>query len=200
MLFIILLAVSLCTGARGEGADPRPYPDGTNMGPQQQTEGTWLDSIFSFVTGPNTEVPGVQVRRSGGAPELYEAETYPHSPEAERDGGHVEHPAAGSPPETARHDAVSPPETPRHYAGRPLALPPRGGKSTYGRGVRPAVEADVGGGFSKFIGGILPNSYYSRPKFRYPYYDVSGKGYLLYGYGGKELYEYSVFKPLEGYF
>ena len=26
------------------------------------------------------------------------------------------------------------------------------------------------------------------------------QGYLLYGYGGKELYEYSVFKPLEGYF
>ena len=26
------------------------------------------------------------------------------------------------------------------------------------------------------------------------------QGYLLYGYGGKKLYEYSVFKPLEGYF
>jgi len=26
------------------------------------------------------------------------------------------------------------------------------------------------------------------------------QGQLVYGYGGKDLYEYSVFKPLEGYF
>ena len=33
-------------------------------------------------------------------------------------------------------------------------------------------------------------------------YSESGlvQGELLYGYGGKKLYEYSVFKPLEGYF
>jgi len=53
---------------------------------------------------------------------------------------------------------------------------------------------------TKLFGSYLPNTYFSRPNFRYPYYDRSGKGYLLYGYGKKDLYEYSVFKPLEGYF
>eukprot|EP00090_Calanus_glacialis_P002961 TRINITY_DN12159_c0_g1_i1.p1 TRINITY_DN12159_c0_g1~~TRINITY_DN12159_c0_g1_i1.p1 ORF type:complete len:117 (-),score=24.45 TRINITY_DN12159_c0_g1_i1:307-657(-) len=56
------------------------------------------------------------------------------------------------------------------------------------------------GGLAELLAGILPNTYYSRPKYRYPYYDNTGKGQLLYGYGGKDLYEYSVFKPLEGYF
>ena len=31
------------------------------------------------------------------------------------------------------------------------------------------------GGLSQWIGSLLPNSYYSRPKFRYPYYDRKGK-------------------------
>ena len=26
------------------------------------------------------------------------------------------------------------------------------------------------------------------------------QGELLYGYGGREVYQYSIFKPLEGYF
>ena len=26
------------------------------------------------------------------------------------------------------------------------------------------------------------------------------QGELLYGYGGRKLYQYSIFKPLEGYF
>lgn len=90
------------------------------------------------------------------------------------------------------------PEQNRRYAGKPAKL----GEplKPYSSAVRPAHETDLGTGLSRLIGGILPNSYYSRPKFRYPYYDTSGKGYLLYGYGGRDLYEYSVFKPLEGYF
>ena len=47
---------------------------------------------------------------------------------------------------------------------------------------------------------IWPNTYYDRPRHRYPYYDQNGTGRLLYGYGGRTLYKYSVFKPLEGYF
>ena len=47
---------------------------------------------------------------------------------------------------------------------------------------------------------IWPNTYYDKPLHRYPYYDENGSGRLLYGYGGSDLYKYSVFKPLEGYF
>ena len=47
---------------------------------------------------------------------------------------------------------------------------------------------------------VIPNTYYDVPKHRYPYYDENGTGRLLYGYGGKKLYKYTVFKPLEGYF
>ena len=47
---------------------------------------------------------------------------------------------------------------------------------------------------------VWPNSYYDIPRYRYPYYDVQGKGELLYGYGGPSLYKYTVFKPEEGYF
>jgi len=56
------------------------------------------------------------------------------------------------------------------------------------------------GGLAQLLGGLFPNTYYSRPNYRYPYYDNDGKGYLLYGYGDEDLYEYSIFKPLEGYF
>ncbi|XP_064086251.1 uncharacterized protein LOC135201324 [Macrobrachium nipponense] len=41
--------------------------------------------------------------------------------------------------------------------------------------------------------------YYQRPKYRYPFYDHEGNGELLYGYGGRKLYRYTVFKPVEGY-
>ncbi|EFX81831.1 hypothetical protein DAPPUDRAFT_241913 [Daphnia pulex] len=37
-----------------------------------------------------------------------------------------------------------------------------------------------------------------KPPYRYPYYDVSGKGHLYYGYGGSDLYTYNKFTPLEG--
>ena len=47
---------------------------------------------------------------------------------------------------------------------------------------------------------VWPNSYYDVPRHRYPYYDASGTGKLLYGFGGRSLYKYSVFRPLEGYF
>ncbi|XP_050539794.1 uncharacterized protein LOC126904643 [Daktulosphaira vitifoliae] len=44
-----------------------------------------------------------------------------------------------------------------------------------------------------------PNfQYFERPKYRYPYYDENGRGRLLYGYGGPELYQYKSYTPLEG--
>ena len=46
----------------------------------------------------------------------------------------------------------------------------------------------------------LPNTWDSLPSYRYPYYDNQGLGYLLYGYGGLELYNYSEFDRMEGYF
>ena len=46
----------------------------------------------------------------------------------------------------------------------------------------------------------LPNTYQTIPSFRYPYYDVTGQGYLVYGYGGSDLYTYSEFEALEGYY
>ncbi|XP_075215152.1 uncharacterized protein LOC142321038 [Lycorma delicatula] len=44
-----------------------------------------------------------------------------------------------------------------------------------------------------------PNfQYFERPKYRYPYYDENGRGKLLYGYGGPDLYQYKSYSPLEG--
>ncbi|KAL5239967.1 hypothetical protein ACI65C_007377 [Semiaphis heraclei] len=44
-----------------------------------------------------------------------------------------------------------------------------------------------------------PNfQYFERPKYRYPYYDEHGRGRLLYGYGGQDLYQYKSYSPLEG--
>lgn len=40
--------------------------------------------------------------------------------------------------------------------------------------------------------------FFFRPRYRYPYYDENGKGKLLYGYGGPELYQYKTYSPLEG--
>ncbi|CAG0898573.1 unnamed protein product [Cyprideis torosa] len=37
-------------------------------------------------------------------------------------------------------------------------------------------------------------------KFRAPYYDKCGRGYQVWGYGGKKLNTYTKFKPLEGYY
>lgn len=46
---------------------------------------------------------------------------------------------------------------------------------------------------------LLSNMFFFyRPKYRYPYYDENGKGKLLYGYGGQELYQYKAYSPLEG--
>lgn len=46
---------------------------------------------------------------------------------------------------------------------------------------------------------VLPfRPLYFRPKYRYPYYDENGKGKLLYGYGGSELYQYRSYTPLDG--
>ena len=64
-------------------------------------------------------------------------------------------------------------EADRRYAGRPVPL--NGQKPHYGKHTRPAVESDIGADIGRLIGGILPNTYYSRPKYRYPYYDKSGK-------------------------
>ena len=48
---------------------------------------------------------------------------------------------------------------------------------------------------------IIPNTYYDRPRNRYPYYDAKGVAkQTLYGYGGQTLYKYDNFHPLEGYF
>jgi len=47
---------------------------------------------------------------------------------------------------------------------------------------------------------VLPNTYEEIPRHRYPYYNKDGEGKLIYGYGGQDLYRYSVFKPLDGYF
>ncbi len=47
---------------------------------------------------------------------------------------------------------------------------------------------------------LVPNTYFDRPRYRYPYYDTNGHGKLLYGYGGSKLYRYSIFRPIEGYF
>jgi hypothetical protein len=44
----------------------------------------------------------------------------------------------------------------------------------------------------------LSNCFFLRPKYRYPYYDENGRGRLLYGYGGPELYQYKSYSPLEG--
>ncbi|XP_029725561.1 uncharacterized protein LOC109426667 [Aedes albopictus] len=44
-----------------------------------------------------------------------------------------------------------------------------------------------------------PNfQYFERPKYRYPYYDEQGRGKLLYGYGGPDLYQYKSYSPLDG--
>ena len=68
--------------------------------------------------------------------------------------------------------------------------------------VMPAMDSEEVEVYSLIQNGMksLPNTWESRPYLRYPYYDNKGKGYLLYGYGGKELYEYSEFDYLDGWY
>jgi hypothetical protein len=35
---------------------------------------------------------------------------------------------------------------------------------------------------------------------RFPYYDSSGQGYSLYGYGGEDLFEYTTYNSYEGFY
>jgi len=76
--------------------------------------------------------------------------------------------------------------------GQPLGRSAK--KATH---VKP-VQEDSGFNWRRLF--ALPNTYYERPRHRYPYYDSKGHGRFVYGYGGKELYKYTIFKPLEGYF
>ena len=69
--------------------------------------------------------------------------------------------------------------------------------------VMPAMESEEEVGLTDLMGGeqtSLPNTWESKPKYRYPYYDHKGRGYLLYGYGGRELYSYEEFDTLEGFY
>ncbi|KAH8279163.1 hypothetical protein KR026_002883, partial [Drosophila bipectinata] len=52
--------------------------------------------------------------------------------------------------------------------------------------------------YIRFSIKLVKNNFYYRPKYRYPYYDEHGRGKLLYGYGGPELYQYKTYTPLEG--
>ena len=58
-----------------------------------------------------------------------------------------------------------------------LLLAPEGGQGRKVRGGRGREESRGGiqGGLAELLGGLLPNTYYSRPNYRYPYYDKTGK-------------------------
>jgi len=182
MLVMLVLAVVGCGGADQLRPHPSPASEedyrvalGQFAAREPQEERGWIDSIMSFATSGlgfsgTEDVVEVVNKR----PTFYTSD--PSRP-------------ASTYPEADR----------RSGGGRPVKISAKQRKN-YSPAVRPAQEMYVGGGLGRLIGGILPNSYYSRPKYRFPYYDNNGKGYLMYGYGGKELYEYSVFKPLEGYF
>ena len=47
---------------------------------------------------------------------------------------------------------------------------------------------------------VRHNTFYDRPKLRFPFYDEKGRGRTIYGFGGRSLYNYTVFDLLEGYF
>jgi len=97
-------------------------------------------------------------------------------------------------------DIIMQPESDRRTGGRAAKLSSSKGIPGTTQSQRPPIEQPPVSNLTKMLGGLLPNTYFSKPRFRYPYYDRRGKGHLLYGYGEKELYEYSVFKPLEGYY
>ena len=91
---------------------------------------------------------------------------------------------------------------PQYQPDAPQPIP---GSKNYGQEFKPRPfterpTEDSGSMLGQLMGGMIPNSYYSRPALRFPYYDKNGKGYLLYGYGGKELFEYTTFDMLEGWF
>ncbi len=46
---------------------------------------------------------------------------------------------------------------------------------------------------------IMDWFFFCRPRHRYPVYDREGRGRVLYGYGGDEVYPYTVFDPVEGH-
>ena len=59
-----------------------------------------------------------------------------------------------------------------------LLLVPMEGQGRKVRGVSRGREESRGGiqgGLAELLGGLLPNTYYSRPNYRYPYYDKTGK-------------------------
>ncbi|OXU26726.1 hypothetical protein TSAR_000383 [Trichomalopsis sarcophagae] len=61
------------------------------------------------------------------------------------------------------------------------------------------LAQDVMPSESTFAQPRAPNfQYFERPQYRYPYYDENGKGRLLYGYGGPQLYQYKTYSALEG--
>ena len=58
-----------------------------------------------------------------------------------------------------------------------LLFAPEEGQGRKMRGGRGREEARGGiqGGLAELLGRLLPNTYYSRPNYRYPYYDKTGK-------------------------
>ena len=59
-----------------------------------------------------------------------------------------------------------------------LLLVPMEGQGRKVRGVgrgREESRGGIQGGLAELLGGLLPNTYYSRPNYRYPYYDKTGK-------------------------
>jgi len=192
MMLVVLLLATALVGSGGDypaaSSPVRPQPSPQAQADYQRALGQfaaregkeergWIESIMSFATSglgfSDSEDASEEVRSK--RPTFYTAN-----------------------PGTVEAVDRTSQEADRRSGGRPIKISAQRRKS-HSPAVRPAQESYVGGGLGRLIGGILPNSYYSRPKYRFPYYD-HGKGYLMYGYGGKELYEYSVFKPLEGYF
>ncbi|CAG0892600.1 unnamed protein product [Cyprideis torosa] len=53
---------------------------------------------------------------------------------------------------------------------------------------------------NRYYKKLFPFGGYKKGKFRAPYYDKCGRGYQVWGYGGKKLNPYTKFKPLEGYY
>ncbi|XP_021968282.1 uncharacterized protein LOC110863314 [Folsomia candida] len=56
-------------------------------------------------------------------------------------------------------------------------------------------------GLERFLGlgVVLPYPYFQKPQYRFPVYDREGRGYLAYGYGGKETFRYTKFDQSEGH-
>ncbi|XP_023339358.1 uncharacterized protein LOC111709707 isoform X2 [Eurytemora carolleeae] len=196
VLLLVLTVSNLVLGVvetqGGHGVQTPLQEKGAQLPPREGKKGGWMDTLLSIATGRGYQQPEIEYRAVVKEKQPLPREMYITS---DRRVDDLERTLEFRSPELL---ARSLPEQNRRVSGQPTKL----GEplKPYSSAVRPAHETELGGGLSRLIGGILPNSYYSRPQFRYPYYDTSGKGYLLYGYGGRDLYEYSVFKPLEGYF